>query len=464
MLRLEAATGFVIPPDIEAVMLVNARRMLDNPLSICGYVVPEGDGRVPAGWIDVHSQREALLALACLVRYRQSAWALEAGRRMVRALDQYIVEEDYDFQIMVRLCRKAGIKVEHKDPKGKAHPSMVTSYGRMIEGLLEFYMVTGDEVAMTLADRLSRHMYRVVTLPDGTCPVTKPGAIHTHSYFGTLRGLLMLGQLTRQRQYVDRVELTYRTTVRKAVKESGFVSHDFGLEYKGEPTSPGDAAQMALWLAKLGYEEYLDDAERIVRARILPSQVVTPPRLRPKVKDGKDEHSKLLERTLGAYGGMHEHPHGATLPTTDITAACVHTLADIYANVAECTPAGLRINFHLDYSDDRVTVACTRGREGHLRVDLRGAKNLWIRVPGWTPRESVSLTVDGRPAPVTMIGRFAFVPAQGPAATVEMRYALPTKKVVEPLNHINYVLSWRGDDVTGITPNTKFFPFYPTAK
>ena len=94
--------------------------------------------------------------------------------------------------------------------------------------------------------------------------------IHTHSLFGTYRGLLMFGRLARRQDYVERIVATYRATVKKHVRPSGFISHDLGKENDGETAAPGDAAQLALWLAQAGYPEFLDDVERIVRARILP--------------------------------------------------------------------------------------------------------------------------------------------------------------------------------------------------
>ena len=47
-----------------------------------------------------------------------------------------------------------------------------------------------------------------------------------------------------------------------------------------------NAAQLALWLARAGYPEHWDTGERIVRARLLPSQITHDPGLRPAVDDG----------------------------------------------------------------------------------------------------------------------------------------------------------------------------------
>ena len=466
LLRLEAATGFAIPAEAEAAMLRHLESLFDNPLSVCGFLIsqPQSHWKRVAGWVDDHSHRESLLALACLARYRGSRWALEQGRRVVAALDGYILEDGtWDYAAMAERAHRGGVEIDPAEA-GKASGRELTgteSHGRLIEALLEFFEVSGCEGAMRLAARLAGFHYDNITRADGTVPAA--GYLHTHSLFGTYRGLLLYGCMTKQHQYVERVAATYRETVRTSVKESGFISHDWTLDTRGETTSPGDAAQLALWLARLGYGEFLDDAERIVRARILPSQITERPGLTAMAEDGRDEHARLDERVLGAFGGIHRHPHGGILPTTDITAACLHTLCDVYRHVAEHTAAGTRINFHFDYEDERVRVTSRRREKGCLEVLLKETAPLFIRVPGWTPADSVAVMAGGQPARFDRTGCFLFAGEAKAGTAIQMQYDLPARTIRETTDGVEYRIEWRGDDVTGITPNTDFLPFYPTA-
>ncbi len=166
---------------------------------------------------------------------------------------------------------------------------------------------------------------------------------------------------------------------------------------------------------------------------------------------------------LGAFGSMHRHPHGGTLPTTDITAACLHTLCDVYRHVAEQTAAGTRINFHLDYEDERVRVTTRRREKGCLEVLLKEAAPLFIRVPGWAPAGSVAVKAGGQPARFDRTGCFLFAGEAKAGAAIQMEYDLPARTISETTDGVEYRIEWRGDDVTGITPNTDFLPFYPTA-
>ena len=463
MLRLEAATGFIIPAEIEAAMLHNLADCFDNPLSVCGFLAPLGSE--PAGWIDSHSQREMLLTLAGLVRHRSSRWAADKGSRMVRALDRYIRDDGtWDGQLMARLARQGGIDVDPSGPGRHAFRGvrLTESHGRMLEGLLEFYTATGNAAAIRLADRLARVHLEISTRPDGSVP--DADYIHTHSLFCTYRGLLMYGRMTRQHEYIERVHTTYMATVRKHVKPSGYISHDWGQETSGETTSPGDAAQLALQLSRLGHTELLDDAARIVRSRLLASQIVEPIGIEPETEDGADEHANLEDRVIGAFGGDQRHPHGEGAPTTDITAAGLHTLCDIYTSIAECTPLGTLVNFHFDYEDARLCIETSRTQVGLLTIRPKIAQNLFVRMPGWTPAESIRLTVNGESARPAWVGPFIVVPAQEQDVQIKVQYDLPVTTTEEPTDGVAYRLTWRGDEVVGIRPNTDFMPFYPTGQ
>jgi hypothetical protein len=466
MLRLEAATGFEIPAQSEAAMLANIKRCLDNPLQINVLLRPQGE--MPAGWIDKHSQREIMLALACLVRYRRCEWAAIAGEQMVLALDRFIQANGrWDDNLMQELVRSGGVEIDESKlrPDGEEECELTRSHGRLLEALLEFFSASGSAAALQLADRLAQHHFNVSTRADGCAP--ESDSLHTHSLLGTWRGLLRYGILTRQRCYVERIARTYESAVRTQVQPSGFISHDWNKQRRGEVASAGDAAQIALWLGTLGYSEYLDDVERIVRARILPSQFTEHLGLQIDTTNKYNVNpmpaDDLERRTLGAYGGMIRHPHGEGNPTTDITTALIHTLCDIYQHIVEFTDAGLRINFHLDYQDDRVRVVSRRDTVGHLSVTPQKGVPMFIRIPGWAPLESVAATVDGKPAETSRAGCFLFVARQQDGAQIAVEYELPRHTTEETLDEVTYRLTWQGDDVTGISPNTDFLPFYPTA-
>jgi hypothetical protein len=74
----------------------------------------------------------------------------------------------------------------------------------------------------------------------------------------------------------------------------------------------------------------------------------------------------------------------------------------------------------------------------------------------------VRLTVDGRIITPLMLGRFVRVSKDEAAGEIALRYALPRRMTRETTDEVEYTLSWRGDEVVGIAPNSDFFPFYGT--
>lgn len=487
MLRLEATTGFAIPAKMDAGMMRLLACCFDNPLDVPTCIPCDSPGRPDprSFYLDRVAMTEFMLALVCLVRYRKSEWAVNTGKKMVRALDRYIQDDGlYNWDVMGDILRNSGDRLPesemwHKE-KGAA---TVLTHGRVLEPVVEFYLETGDEAALHLADRLARYHFDVTTCEDGSAPEVPDHGLHSHSWMCLIRGLLLFGQVTRQSRYIDRAIKSFQNGILGMIKESGFISHDWGSEVNSELTTPGNVIQIALLLARYGYTEYLDDAERILRSRILASQTTEMPDLRPPVTPdevdsvrgigevamldhnlGKypDEGRDLNARVYGAFGGLlYSHPHGEPCPTTDITCYDVHALSDVYQNIAERTDAGIRVNFHLDYSDEDIEIRTEPGKQRTVRVLLHEPENLFVRIPRWTPAESVTLSVNGSEAPVKKYGDFAFFPASDSRKEIELTYDLPERRVVETTNGVDYEFLWRGDEVAGISPNTDFLPFYP---
>jgi hypothetical protein len=334
----------------------------------------------------------------------------------------------------------------------------------MIEALVYFYRTTHDPLALELAERFARWHLTNSTHPDGTLNKT-PGLDHTHSYLCMLRGLLLYGQLTKQAKYVEAVARTYRHTVLgTVVRESGWNSHDFGADGAPESASAADAAQIGLLLAENGYAEFWDDVERLVRCRLIPSQITSSPPLTVSPEVLQKLHGNPANMILGAYGGMHTEPHGGKQAVTDVTAAVLHSLVDIYQHIVTCDDRGVCINLHFDYRDSSIVIRTSRGDRAKVVITARSAENTLIRIPGWSPKESIRLRVGNIPAGPKMIGNYAFVPGQPPPYDIVLEYALPERTTSETVSGVTFQFTWRGDDIVGISPNTDFFPFYPSAR
>jgi hypothetical protein len=135
----------------------------------------------------------------------------------------------------------------------------------------------------------------------------------------------------------------------------------------------------------------------------------------------------------------------------------------MYTHIVEETPEGLRVNFHFDYEDARIRIRSARGEEARLEIDLKAPAQLRVRVPLWVPEGSLRLTVNGSVLPAGVTRGFLTVPRQEAAARIGIAHALPRETVVERTDGVDYHVTWRGDEIMGISPNTDWLPFYPTA-
>ena len=455
LLRLEAATDYRIPEYLEEPMLQNLKDFYDNPDHIC--IEPEGiqsDMPIP---FDLHSLREGLLALCGLIQYRpgQRDWALDTAHKMLQTVDRLIRPDGtLDIQTL-DYCRS--------HPEYRCFETPTHCHGRFIEPLIYYYELSGDSLAYQLADRLAQWHYEHSINPDGTMDGL-PAIYHAHSYLGTLRGLFLFGKLSGQRRYIDRVQLCYQQTVMKnLVKDSGFSAHDIGADRGPEPATAGDTAQLALWFALDGCPEYLDDAEKLIRARLLPSIVWESPALYPDGEGNHDRWTNLTQRIIGAFGGMQTLPHGGKCATTDVTAACLHTLTDIYNHIVVESESMTQVLFHFDYASSTIQITSHREKQqASLTVQYSGGKLLQIRIPGWVNRDHLHITVDGQTITPQFVGPFLQIDGATSPMQIHIQFILPQRDIIERTDGTDYHIRFWGDEIVGITPNVDFYPLYPT--
>jgi hypothetical protein len=465
MLRLEATLGLLLPADREAAMLRNLQRLLDNPDGLLMNLPDEplmGDRRQ---LINPHNFREGMLALGTVARVRGSQWAVEAGLRMLRTLD-VLLQPDGRLDYTRLQCWGKVAHTEdpcHRQPEGAAWFDATANSGRALEAIVWFYEATGEPLALDVASRIAEHHLRNTVHADGSprAEILDPDNVgHNHSYLGTLRGLLLYGLLSGQRAYVDAVSNTYRKALwQHHITESGVTPHDLGKtrfpNETGDPVpeaaSCGDVAQIALWLAvRDGQTELLDDVERLVRARLLPEQIVP--------EDGEG----LGPKQVGGWG-VHGPLYGKGC-ILDVAAAVVHTLCDIHASITTLTPLGLMVNLHLTAETPHAGLVSERAQEGQLTVRPFIHANTCIRLPGWVPQESVRVAVNGEAQPARGIGPWLFLGRDlvAPGCEITLRHALPERESTETFGSgASYRLRWRGDTVLGIDPHDGPFTIHP---
>lgn len=470
MLRLETATGFAIPAQIEEAMLRNLQRLMGNP---DGLLVndPEIEWMKDKAIINPHNLREGMLAVAALARYRRSDWARQAGHRLLQTIDRCLQPDGRLDFTRLQIWNRMPLTNDpsHDQPAGAVWFDATANTGRALEAILAFYDATGDPLALGVADRIARHHLANTVHLDGSprAEILHPSNVgHNHSYLGTLRGLLLFGLLTRQREYVDAVNATYRRSLwQHNITESGWTPHDLGKtrfpnafgDPVAETASCGDVVQLALWLAlRCDQYELLDDVERLIRSRILPAQITE-----DDLADPGNAEVRLGPRHLGGWG-VHGAPYGKGC-ILDVLAAVLHTLTDVYDHIVTREAIGLVIHLHFTCSSREVELDYTRDRDACLAVRPKVAGPVAIRVPGWVPRDSVHLSINGTGSLPKFIGPYVFVAQSEPGRSITLRYPLPERVSTETFpSGRAYRLKWRGDEVVGVSPREMPLAAYPS--
>ncbi len=466
MLRYETATGTRIPEWAETAMLGNLRTLTDNPAALLmnSARLPGPEERIK---VNPHNLRETLLAYTALIRFRKDDWARAQGLRLIETMAA-LLEPDgqMDYEGLARVAGgplTADPLMIQRAPAGEWFNATGTT-GRALEAVVEFHEATGDPKAGELAQRLAAVHLRQAIDPAGAvrAELRDPAHVgHTHSYCGTLRGLLRHGFATKDRAYIDAVAATYRRGLwGTAISHSGWTPHDQGRirfpnkdgEPIGEHASCGDVAQIALWLAlQDGQTELLDDVERLIRARLLPSQI-------------GDAENPRRDGAWGVYG--HPFGYGAIL---DVFAAVLHSLADFQEHIIT-TPADgvIAVNLHFDRETSQASIRAHRAAEATLWLTPKQPGEWHLRVPGWAARESVRLSVESpsplaaRALPLRWQGSYLVIP-HGEANvgdTVILKHDLPTRQTIEemPVSGRKFALTWRGDDVAACDPQVPIYP------
>lgn len=457
MLRYEASTGDHIPENIEKAMMDNLRAMTDNPAALLMNILAAPESQV----INLHNIRESMLTYAALAKYRGSDWACTQGKKMIKAIaDMLTPDGQMDYP---RLRGLMGGRAVNPDPMmcpeaptGGWFDSTGTT-GRALEAILRFSEAIGDDSGVTLAERLAETHLRMIVDESGKTRAELLNANHVghnHSYCGTLRGLLLYGLMTNNRKYVDAVSRTYRHGLwGTTISHSGWTPHDLGkLRFPNEDGDPvgehgscADVMVIALWLGlRAGQTDLLDDVERLIRARLLPSQM-------------KDPDNPRNDGAWGVYG--HPFGYGSIL---DVFAAVLHGLVDVDAHaVSELPDGGCSVNLHFTCDTPMASLMTKREETATVAITLKRNVSLRVRIPVWAPRESIRISAAGQVLSPRWDNSWLVVDAADISADrpVVLEYGLSKKETTEvmPVSKREFHLSWRGDEVVACNPEVPIY-------
>ena len=280
-----------------------------------------------------------------------------------------------------------------------------------------------------LADKATAEFF----LPDGSYDREKFGT-HTHSTTCVMSSLAQLADLTGDAAVLERVRSFAENGLWAIRDDLGWViesSADDSPPDRGECNNTGDIVETALILGRHGYPGYFQDAERILRGHLLPSQLrdvgFIPEPANPSNEDGL---RNVKDRHLGAFGFPAPYgyrPVGLERVSfnMDIVGGVVGTLCEALREGVMNGADGVRVNLLLDQdtTDARVVSGDSAGR---VRITTRRGDPLWVRLPEWVYRDSLRVTGTGD---YRILGKYLFFARPAPDGPVQLEYPAPRTEV-----------------------------------
>ena len=225
----------------------------------------------------------------------------------------------------------------------------------------------------------------------------------------------------------------------------------------GEANNTGDILETALILGRRGYPECYHDAERILRCHLLPSQLRDVSFISdPPNPDGVDGLRDVANRHLGAFGFPAPYGHtsigkgrGTFSFNMDIVGGVVGSLCEALREVERSEPTGRRINLLFDQETSATRVQSPYTHDC-LRVELKQAGPLFVRIPPWLNREEVD--VEGNESPPIWTNGYLFFNKVSAGKTIQLRFPLKESQIMlSDRLHIHPIrVKMRGDAVAAM--------------
>ena len=405
---------------------------------------PEGS---PATFT-AHDVREGFHALYALITHRADEEAKQLAENSIAAIgDLWNLARGWD---LPRLKRDYGLSLADENE------NFTRTLPRAIGPLVKLYRSTGSEPALELAVELKEKLLRDHFRPDGEYDIGMQGN-HVHSIACDLSSLAQLAEATNDSELFDRVIGFYDRGMWELRDVLGWAPAKTGAVRerqpdRGEVNTTGDLVETALILGRRGLPHYFEDAERMLRCHLLPSQLrdtgfmVEPDN--PQAVDGRRD---VAGRLRGAFGFPAPYGHepvelkGNSVDFhLDIVGGAVGSLCEAHRWTTRFDEDGHHVDLLFTHETDAIRVESIYTHEA-LTVSLKRPGALRIRIPSWAEHDGIR--VEGIGESAHYHGSYLSVASQPVGRPVRLHYELPARDLVLQHQTRDIHVRLRGDRV-----------------
>jgi hypothetical protein len=437
---------------------------------------PRGHWAPNANLID---QRATLLALTTCYLDGEEPVVKRAADRQVAALRRIAVKErDAWFYPASEYTASGWPSSNAVDLKLAPDPASFS--GRLIMPLLRYHQATGNPGALELCAWFARLIVSRsgVFNSDGSfnsALAYRSG--HFHTRLGTLDGLARYAVFAGDHSLTAFVRRGYDWALGQATS-FGWTPGDLADQrFEHESCSLVDLISIGICLAKAGYPQYWQVAERFLRNHLTESQLRNLDWAESAPDQSGDEpgwitYYQVADRVRGAFAGygapndvVSDVPLGRG-HTSDVQACCVGSgVRGLFLgwNSIVTDVGGIpRVNLLLSRSHGLLDVTSWLPHEGRIDIAVReDRRELRVRVPDWAGYAKVVTRRQAAVVPTAWApDGYLSVPDPRAGERITIEFPVVTSTVTDTAAGREFVTRWRGDDVTGISPEGTVLPMY----
>jgi len=426
----------------------------------------------------MHNCREVVLGLLALWNWRADARAEPALRRLSRS-------------ILGAIGDGARFPGESLGSEGWTNafsgilaPPPATT-GRLIRPLVQYYRQSKDEIALELARRFAADNLAVAFDADGS--IAEAAGTHMHSITGTITGLIDYGILVGDEAMIEGARRAYDVGMRpfrssygwvkefrwapwlaEPLQAAGYAGFDIN---RGEANNTGDLIEAALLLGQAGYPGYFEDADRMLRNHLLASQVVDTSWVREAEgyeDDDETRYGNVAERARGGFcfggtKGLISYPGEVYQVNADLVGGALQAICETWEAIADVGDNSVRVLLLYSKEDSAYSLSCPPPGPEPIRLRLKEASSLQLRIPSWAQPDAVAFQINDRPrssARDAISGGYLRLSRLGAESVVKVWLPSRREIVAEEVGGERYEVDWHNDTVLGISPPARFQPLY----
>jgi DUF1680 family protein len=261
--------------------------------------------------------------------------------------------------------------------------------------------------------------------------------------------VLRLGILQDNEGWRNWAKQVFDWTTENVASSFGWVSERaHGPEGGSETCAITDALEIAVTLAEHGFPEYWDLAERIARNHLIESQCPN--------TGGFSGHTMPNDYCWKhtSTGEIEHHVGGCCSP------AGIRALWLAWDRVVTRQGDAVTVNLTWDRQSAWVEIRSALPTDGLLRIRVKDAPMLKVRLRGWALKRDVSVRLNGREVPPKWVGDYACFEGLAKEDEVALQFPISERRERESVMGSALDVIWRGNTVVAIEPEGTYEPLY----